>query len=80
MTRTEIHATILNFIDVIEGNYAAEDREENLTLALDRLALAYHFSDYRFDETDYPDAPEQDYDILRDVVELSRLRLLQYCS
>ncbi len=65
MTRTEIHATILNFIDVFEGNYAAEDREEKLVLALDQLALAYHFAVYKFDETDYPVAPEQDYDILR---------------
>ena len=30
-------------------------------LALDRLALAYHFAECKFDEADYPDTPRKDY-------------------
>ena len=68
MSRDEIHETILHFFDVIDGEYAPEEREKRLSIALDRLALASHFADYDFDETDYPDSPRKDYDELREIV------------
>lgn len=68
MTRDEIRSSILFLLEVIEGDYLADERESKLSLALDRLALAQHYAEYTFDETDYPDAPQLTYDVLRDLI------------
>src|SRR5688500_8010306 len=68
MNRNEIRSAIAFFFDVIEGEHPSEDREVQLQLALDKLALATHFADFIFDETDYPDAPTREYAELRDLV------------
>jgi hypothetical protein len=68
MNRDEIHKVITDFLALLKsGNESAEAREENLKLALECLALAYHFSDCKFDEANYPDAPK-DYGSWRKVV------------
>src|SRR5215216_4361248 len=70
MTREEIHKAITDFLAIVEGNKLAdEQREEVLCPALDQLALAYHFADFKFDETDYPDAPTPDYDDIRKTIQ-----------
>lgn len=68
MNRDEIHEAISDFLALLNGKEDVEAREAVLALALDRLALAYHFADYKFDETDYPDAPRKDYQELRKIV------------
>ena len=70
MDRQAIHQTISAFLALLEEpKVDSEVKEAKLTLALDRLALAYHFSDCKFDEGEYPNAPRKDYDGLRQVVE-----------
>jgi hypothetical protein len=69
MNRDDIHKAISDFLDLLDGGKEdAEGREAALALNLDRLALAYHYSEYKFDETDYPDAPRKDYQELREIV------------
>jgi hypothetical protein len=68
MTRDEIRQAVEFFLDVVLGDLPVEEREENLYLALDRLALAIHFADYIFDETDYPEVLLRDYAALREIV------------
>jgi len=68
MTKEEIYQAILNYLEVVKGNYSVEEREEKLKLTLDKLALAYHFADFEFDKTDYPNAPRENYGELREVV------------
>jgi len=68
MTSEEVRESIVFFFDVIEGNYSLEGREANLRLALDRLALAVHYTDGAFDETDYPEAPSREYKVVRELV------------
>jgi len=70
MRREEIRYAIGSFFEVLDGDFSAIDRESRLVLSLDRLALAYHFADYQFDERDYPDSPEQDYNVLREKVSI----------
>ncbi|MFN0278247.1 MAG: DUF5063 domain-containing protein [Pyrinomonadaceae bacterium] len=65
MTCDEIRSAISDYLSLIEGKIESHDeREKSLILALDRLALAYHFSESNFDEKDYPDAPRGDYETL----------------
>lgn len=68
MTREEIRQAIELFMDAIEGEYSVDERELNLYLALDRLAIAFHFADYKFDEADYPEALVRDYSTVREIV------------
>ncbi len=69
MNRDEIHKAVTDFLALLKsGSEYSGTREENLKLALDRLALAYHFSDCKFDEGNYPDAPKEDHDTLHKVV------------
>jgi hypothetical protein len=70
MNREGIHEAISGFLSLLEDrNVDAEEKGARLKLALDRLALAYHFAEYKFDETDYPDGPRKDYSALRKTVE-----------
>ena len=70
MNRDDIHKTITDFLALLNAKEKdSEARAEKLKLALDRLALAYHFADCKFDEKDYPDAPREDYTTLRKQVE-----------
>jgi hypothetical protein len=65
MTRDEIHKAITDYLSLFDGRIESlEAREERLMLALDCLALAYHFADCAFDEANYPDAPERDWEHL----------------
>ncbi len=69
MSRAEIHSTILEYLDLIENG--KEDAEENLQvleMILDKLALASHFIEYKFDKTDYPDEPRKNYAQLRELI------------
>ena len=69
MTRDDIHKAIADYLSLFEEKvHPLEEQSEKLTLALDYLALAYHFAECDFDEADYPDAPEPDYQQLRDAV------------
>ncbi len=62
MTKDEIRSVINEYLSLFDGkNESHEEREKRLTLALDKLALAYHFAEYDFDEKNYPDAPSRDY-------------------
>jgi len=55
-------------MDVILGDHPVDEREKKLSFALDRLAIAFHFADYDFDETEYPEAVTTDYSTLRERV------------
>lgn len=69
MNRDAIRDAISDFLALLNG--AKEDneaREAALVLALDRLAIVYHFAECKFDEADYPEAPRKDYGELRKVV------------
>ena len=68
MTRDEIREAVEYFMDVILGDHPVDEREEKLYFALDRLAMAYHFADYTFDENEYPEAVTTEYSGLREVV------------
>ena len=69
MNKEEIHNAIADFLDLIEkGKDSIEANEQSLIFSLDKLALAYHFSEYEFDERDYPDPPDKDYKQLRAIV------------
>ena len=70
MTRDEIRNVIDDYLALVESDDGdLENREATLKGALDRLALAYHFADFTFDESSYPDAPQSDYAALRKRVE-----------
>jgi hypothetical protein len=66
MTPRDIHQAVRDFFRVIDPLEAFEDREEALRLALDRLALAFHFSEAPYDETEYPDPPRGAYQAIRE--------------
>ncbi|MGD9629077.1 MAG: hypothetical protein AB7V18_07520 [Pyrinomonadaceae bacterium] len=68
MTREEIRQAIEFFMDVVEGEYSVDERELNLYVALDRLAIAFHFANYNFDEADHPDALVRDYPTVMEIV------------
>ena len=59
MSREDIYNSVLEYLDLIEvGRKDAQENLQTLEKVLAKLALAYYYSDYQFDETDYPDAPE----------------------
>ena len=65
----EIRDAIDEFIALVEDDASpAEDRLQRLRRALDHLALLQHDVAYTFDEGDYPDAPDTDYNALRQLV------------
>ncbi len=68
MTREEIRQAIENFMDVILGDHPVDEREAKLYFALDQLAIAFHFADYTFDETNFPEAVKRDYSSLRSLI------------
>ena len=68
MKRDEIKDSIEFFLKVVAGSGTDEAPEAKLQLALDRLALAYHFANFRFDEKDYPESPVRTYQAMREVV------------
>ena len=68
MNRNEIKESIEFFFEVVTGQTTEADREEKLRFALDRLALAYHFADFTFDEENYPDGPGTAYRATREIV------------
>ena len=68
MKRDEIKDSIEFFLKVVAGSGTDDEREANLLLALDRLALSYHFANFKFDEKDYPEPPHRTYQAMREVV------------
>nr|AIA14224.1 Unknown Function [uncultured bacterium] len=69
MTRGEIYNAISEFLDLIRyGRESVQANEEQLVIALDRLAFVYQFSEAAFDERNYPDSPDRNYSELRAVV------------
>jgi hypothetical protein len=70
MNRDEIKQTIDDFLTLVEnGCDSIEENEAQLKLLLDKLALAQHFSLFKFDEKNYANAPVQDHTVLRKSVE-----------
>jgi hypothetical protein len=69
MDKNDIHNAIVDFLNLIEnGKDSTEANEQALILALDKLALAYHFSEHQFDKKDYPEPPSKDYQQHRAIV------------
>ena len=69
MKPSEIRSAIRDFLDLVEStDGTTEDAESRLVPVLDRLALAQSFVSFTFDQTDYPDSPDQSYDDLRKLV------------
>ena len=69
MNKDDINNVITDYLDLIEkGTDSIEANEQALILALDKLALAYHFSEHQFDEKHYPEPPSKDYQQLRTLV------------
>jgi hypothetical protein len=64
MNRAAIYEAIQGYLKIMDGSGASEDRLDELALALDRLALAYHFAHCEFEDSDL-DAPRDDYAELR---------------
>jgi hypothetical protein len=65
----EIKDAIDGFIALVEDDaIPAEDRLQRLRRALDHLALLQHDVTYTFDEGEYPDAPDIDFNALRQLV------------
>lgn len=61
MNSQAIRASINNFLDLLENNQGdVQANTHALELALDQLALAYHFSSAEFEDTEF-DPPTQDY-------------------
>jgi hypothetical protein len=57
VSREDIHNAILEYLDLIKiGGKTAEENLQALEMVLDKLALAYHYADCEFDETNYPNA------------------------
>jgi hypothetical protein len=61
VTSEEIRQTIAEFLALLKSETSNDERERKLAFVLDKLALAYHFIEYDFDEKNYPDAPREDY-------------------
>ena len=69
MNQGNIRDAIHDFLNLVEStDGTTEDAESRLVPVLDRLALAQSFVSFTFDETDYPDSPDQSYDDLRKLV------------
>ncbi|HNP36027.1 MAG TPA: DUF5063 domain-containing protein [Woeseiaceae bacterium] len=69
MKPPEIRNAIRDYLNLVEStDGSTEDAESRLVPVLDRLALAQSFVSFTFDETDYPDSPDQNYDDLRKLV------------
>jgi hypothetical protein len=69
MDRKEIRTAIRDFLGLLESDdLSVEQAEERLPTLLDRLALAQSYVSFTYDETDYPDPPDQSYDDLRALV------------
>lgn len=67
ISHQEIYLTAWNLLKHLEDG--APLRPEALALALDELALGYHFSsNTNDDEADYPDPPRNDYQTWRSVI------------
>ena len=69
MDRSAIYETIFGYLALLNSSTPGDERVANLVLALDRLALAYHFANCDFDEGEYADAPTEAYFPLRSKVE-----------
>jgi len=69
MTRQDILQAVRDFLAVLDEQVLVEDRERALRVALDRLALAYHFTEALTDDATSPDAPDVDGVKLRKRVE-----------
>jgi hypothetical protein len=70
MSREEIHRSILEYLDLLEnGGMSKEENLQALERVLDSLALAHNFLDFQFDKNDYPEAPKQNYNRLRQLAE-----------
>ena len=64
--REDILKTILEYLDLIaNGKGGAAENLQALDLALDKLALAYHFARYETGGVVYPDAPREEYERMR---------------
>ena len=69
-SKTQVKAAIDEFLGIVEGNHVeTEERINRLRCSLDKLAFLQHSVDYTFDQKDYPDAPPQDPQELRRMVE-----------
>lgn len=69
MDRQEIRAAIRDFLSLLESDeLSVEQSEDRLPAFLDRLALAQSYVSFTFDETDYPEPPDQSKDDLRALV------------
>ena len=63
MNTSELAQGFINFVKTGE-----HDDLELLSTWLDRLSAHYEHISFVFDETDYPDCPDQNYQSLRDLV------------
>ncbi len=64
-----IKTTINNFIQYVLGSNQAEQDLSVLITHLDKLALLAGQVTYQFDETDYPESPDNNYAQMRTIVE-----------
>ena len=66
--RQEIHSSVLNFLELLK-NESSNSSIASLELALDKLALIYHFvGEIPDDENNYPDSPNRDYSEWREII------------
>ena len=72
MQREEILNIAKEFLHLIEnGEENPSDNVKSLWLILDKLALAIHFVEFDFDESEYPSPPKHDSNKLRARISVS---------
>ena len=61
--------TIKEFLDYVLNEDAAVDDLGELMAVLDKLAYSVNNVNYEFDETEYPEAPESNYQLIREKIQ-----------
>ena len=65
----DIKETIKDFLDLVLKEEPALEDLGILIAALDKLAISVNYVDFEFDATKYPDAPETNYQLIREKVQ-----------
>lgn len=65
----EVKDTIKKFLDLILNHDSEKEDLGKLITALDELVFSVNHVEFEFDEAEYPEPPEEDYDVIRNVVE-----------
>ncbi len=65
----DIEETVKEFLDFVLNEDSVVDDLGELMAVLDKLAYSVNYVNYEFDETEYPEAPERNYQLIREKVQ-----------